>query len=135
MTGEICGAAFKAFFSIWCAILNEYHVRERKLVKRIFSALICSVGFACAAGALAQGWPEKPVRFIVGFTPGGPSDILARALGQKLADSWGQQVVIENRPGAGGNIAAELVAKSPPTAPSGCSATTAFSRPTKAFTA
>jgi len=83
-------------------------------VKRVFSALICSVGVACAAGALAQGWPEKPVRFVVGFTPGGPSDILARALGQKLADSWGQQVVIENRPGAGGNIAAELVAKSPP---------------------
>src|SRR5438445_241859 len=114
MTGEICGAAFKAFFSIWCAILNEYHVRERKLVKRVFSALICSVGFACAAGALAQGWPEKPVRFIVGFTPGGPSDILARALGQKLADLWAQQVVIENRPGAGGNIAAELAARSAP---------------------
>ena len=83
-------------------------------MKRIFSALICSVGVACAAGALAQGWPEKPVRFVVGFTPGGPSDILARALGQKLAESWGQQVVIENRPGAGGNIAAELVAKSAP---------------------
>ena len=83
-------------------------------MKRVFSALICSVGVACAAGGLAQGWPEKPVRFVVGFTPGGPSDILARALGQKLADSWGQQVVIENRPGAGGNIAAELVAKSPP---------------------
>jgi len=81
-------------------------------VKRVFSALICSVGVACAA--LAQGWPEKPVRFVVGFTPGGPSDILARALGQKLAESWGQQVVIENRPGAGGNIAAELVARSAP---------------------
>ena len=80
-------------------------------MKRVFSALICSAGLACA-GALAQGWPEKPVRFVVGFTPGGPSDIIARALGQKLAESWGQQVVIENRPGAGGNIAAELVAKS-----------------------
>src|SRR5207249_4045480 len=81
-------------------------------VNRVFSALICSVGVVCTA--LAQGWPEKPVRFVVGFTPGGPSDILARALGQKLADSWGQQVVIENRPGAGGNIAAELVARSAP---------------------
>src|SRR5207244_4705646 len=68
----------------------------------------------CAAGRLAQGGPEKPVRFIGGFTPGGPSDILARALGQKLADSWGQQVVSENRPGAGGNIAAELAARSAP---------------------
>jgi len=54
------------------------------------------------------------VRFVVGFTPGGPSDILARALGQKLAESWSQQVVIENRPGAGGNLAAETVAKSAP---------------------
>ena len=57
-------------------------------------------------------YPEKPVRFVVGFTPGGPSDIVARLLGQKLAEAWSQQVVIDNRAGAGGNIAAELVAKS-----------------------
>src|SRR3954453_21849561 len=70
---------------------------------------------ACAASTpLAQSFPEKPIRFIVGFTPGGPSDILARALGQKLGERWTQQVVIENRPGAGGNIAAEAVAKSLP---------------------
>ena len=54
------------------------------------------------------------MRFVIGFTPGGPSDILARAVGQKLAERWGQQVVIENRPGAGGNLAAEVVAKSAP---------------------
>src|SRR5436190_11690066 len=84
----------------------------RSPMRRVLCALVCGTGFACACAALAQGWPEKPVRFVVGFTPGGPSDILARALGQKLAESWGQQVVIENRPGAGGNIAAELVAKS-----------------------
>jgi tripartite-type tricarboxylate transporter receptor subunit TctC len=67
-----------------------------------------------AAGSFAQSgaFPERPVRFVVGFPPGGPSDILARALGQELGNSWNQQVVIENRPGAGGNIAAELVAKS-----------------------
>jgi tripartite-type tricarboxylate transporter receptor subunit TctC len=64
------------------------------------------------ASASAGAFPEKPVRFVVGFTPGGPSDILARAVGQKLAERWGQQVVIENRPGAGGNLAAEVVAKS-----------------------
>src|SRR4051812_8805323 len=70
---------------------------------------------ACAAtAALAQTFPEKPIRFVVGFTPGGPSDILARALGQKLAERWSQQVLIENRPGAGGNLAAESVAKSAP---------------------
>src|SRR4051812_47311325 len=69
----------------------------------------------CAApSSPAQSFPEKPIRFVVGFTPGGPSDILARALGQKLGERWGQQVVIENRPGAGGNVAAEAVAKSVP---------------------
>ncbi|HXZ54917.1 MAG TPA: tripartite tricarboxylate transporter substrate binding protein [Burkholderiales bacterium] len=69
-----------------------------------------------SAGVLAQAgdFPGKPVRFIVGFTPGGPSDIIARALGQKLSEAWAQQVVIENRPGAGGNVAAEFVAKSAP---------------------
>ena len=67
---------------------------------------------AAASCAQSGAFPERPVRFVVGFTPGGPSDILARALGQKLSDSWNQPIVIENRPGAGGNIAAELVAKS-----------------------
>jgi tripartite-type tricarboxylate transporter receptor subunit TctC len=74
-----------------------------------------AAALACAATfAFAQGYPEKPIRFVVGFTPGGPSDILARALGQKLGERWNQQVVIENRPGAGGNVAAEAVAKSAP---------------------
>jgi tripartite-type tricarboxylate transporter receptor subunit TctC len=66
----------------------------------------------CASVAGAQTFPERPIRFVVGFTPGGPSDILARALGQKLSERLGQQVIVENRPGAGGNIAAEQVAKS-----------------------
>ena len=65
-------------------------------------------------GGLAYAFPDKPVRFVVGFTPGGPSDILARAVGQKLGERWSQQVVVENRPGAGGNLAAEAVAKSAP---------------------
>ena len=63
---------------------------------------------------LGHAFPDKPVRFVVGFTPGGPSDILARAVGQKLGERWSQQVVVENRPGAGGNLAAEVVAKSAP---------------------
>jgi len=79
-------------------------------MRRIAAALFVAIAFS--GGAAAQAWPEKPVRFVVGFTPGGPSDILARALGQKLSEIWTQQMVIENRPGAGGNIAAELVAKS-----------------------
>jgi tripartite-type tricarboxylate transporter receptor subunit TctC len=84
----------------------------------IFTTLRLALAALLLAGAathsLAQGFPEKPIRFVVGFTPGGPSDILARALGQKLAERWSQQVVIENRPGAGGNLAAEAVAKSAP---------------------
>src|SRR5712664_3624470 len=81
-------------------------------MRRIAAALFIAVAFS--GGATAQAWPDKPLRFIVGFTPGGPSDILARALGQKLAELWAQQVVIENRPGVGGNIGAEAVAKSAP---------------------
>src|SRR5256712_3958939 len=96
----------------FAAPIPGYHVRREEPMKRAAAALFVALAFSGGAGA--QGWPGKPVRFIVGFTPGGPSDILARALGQKLADLRGQQVVIENRPGAGGNIAAELVAKSAP---------------------
>ncbi len=65
-------------------------------------------------GLSAQEYPSKPVRLVVPFAPGGPTDIAARVIGEKLAARWGQQVVIDNRPGAGGNIGADLVAKSPP---------------------
>ena len=73
-----------------------------------------SAGVMCAGICMAQGYPSKPIRFLVGFPPGGTSDILARTIGQKLAEAVGQQVVIENRPGAGGNIGAEAAAKSAP---------------------
>ena len=73
-------------------------------------ALVLAGTGICAA----QTYPQKPIRFLVGFPPGGTSDILARTIGQKLAESFGQQVVIENRPGAGGNIGAEAAAKSAP---------------------
>ncbi len=62
----------------------------------------------------AHDYPVKPIRFLVGFTPGGSSDSVARIVGQKLAARFGQQVVVDNRGGASGNIAAELVAKSAP---------------------
>ena len=70
----------------------------------------------CSSDLFAQGpaYPAKPLRIVVGFPPGGNSDYVARAVGRGLAESWGQQVVIDNRPGAGGNVAAEIVAKSPP---------------------
>jgi len=64
--------------------------------------------------AIAQPYPSKPIRFIVPFPAGGIADVMARVFGQKFNDAWGQPVVIENRPGAGGNIGAEAVAKSPP---------------------
>src|SRR5262245_53862375 len=80
--------------------------------RRLLRGLIAAAIFG--GSGLGHAFPEKPVRFVIGFTPGGPSDILARALGQKLAERWGQQVVVENRPGAGGNLAAEAVAKSAP---------------------
>lgn len=66
-----------------------------------------------AAGALAQAFPTKPVRIIVPQTPGGASDALARVIGQKLAERWGQPVLVENKPGAGGNVGTDYVAKSP----------------------
>ena len=66
------------------------------------------------SGALAQSFPTKPVRMIVPFTAGSNIDIIARPVGQKLSEIWGQSVVIENRPGAGGTLGAGLVAKSQP---------------------
>src|SRR5262249_26816518 len=69
---------------------------------------------AMARFAWAQNYPTRPVRIVVGFTPGGTTDISARLIGQWLSERLGQQFVIENRPGAGSNIAAEAVVNAPP---------------------
>ena len=66
-----------------------------------------------APGVQAQTWPAKPVRIVVPYPPGGPTDIVARLVGQRLSDKLGQPFVIDNRAGAGGNIGAEAVAKAP----------------------
>jgi tripartite-type tricarboxylate transporter receptor subunit TctC len=70
---------------------------------------------ALATPALAQSaWPERPVRILVGFPPGGPTDYVARLIAPMLANAWGQQVIIENRGGANGTLATDAVAKSAP---------------------
>ena len=74
---------------------------------------IAALGLTCAAFAHGQGYPNKPVKFVVPFTAGSATDILARTVGQKLTEIWGQPVVVENRPGAGGTIGAAIVAKAP----------------------
>ena len=82
---------------------------------RILAALLVGLAaFWFDAPARAAEYPTRPVTLIVAFTPGGPSDVLARVLGKKLERLLGQPFVVENRPGAGGNIAAELAARAAP---------------------
>ncbi len=82
-------------------------------MKRIAGiAAIVAAALLAAAAAQAQTYPSKPIRIIVPYAAGGTSDILARAIGPKLTDAWGQPVIVENRPGANGNVGAEFVAKS-----------------------
>ena len=82
---------------------------------RMWARLAASlVALAFPALVAAQPWPSKPVKIVVPFAAGGATDVVARLLAQKLGDAWGQQVVVENKVGAGGNIGADMVAKSSP---------------------
>lgn len=76
-------------------------------------ATITAVAALSATPARAQGYPNKPIRVVVGFPAGGAPDILARLFSEKISPSWGQTVVVDNKPGAGGNIGAEAVAHAP----------------------
>ncbi|HTP96927.1 MAG TPA: tripartite tricarboxylate transporter substrate binding protein [Burkholderiales bacterium] len=81
------------------------------MLRAAAAALVCALASAAAS---AQTYPQKPVRMILPFPPGGPTDLIGRSVAQKLSEQMGQQVVTDNRPGAGGNIGLELAARSAP---------------------
>jgi len=80
-------------------------------VLRVFCALVLCV---CAFAVSGQSYPAKLIRIIVPFPPAGAADLLARTVGQKLTEAWGQQIIVDNRPGAGGNLGVEIAAKAAP---------------------
>ncbi|MGR4870598.1 Bug family tripartite tricarboxylate transporter substrate binding protein [Variovorax sp. LARHSF232] len=87
--------------------ISQFH--RRTLLATSAAALLLAAGPAAAQGA----WPSKPVRIVVPFAPGGTTDILARAVAPELSKAFGQQFIVDNRAGAGGNVGAEIVARSP----------------------
>ncbi len=87
---------------------------SRAQVLRLLAAVLVSAAIAPARAVLAAGYPDHPVTLVVAFTPGGPSDVLARIVGKKMEEILGTPFVIENKPGAGGNIAGEYVAHAKP---------------------
>jgi len=83
-------------------------------MRNVFAWLTAILIAASGGQAMAQAFPSKPVRIIVAFPPGGGTDIVARLVGQRLSDLWGQQVIVENRGGASGVIGTELAARAAP---------------------
>ena len=88
-------------------------IRLTKLTKRTAGAVLGAALCALSFSALAQAFPDKPVRLVVTYPPGGSSDLMARIMGQKLNQVWGQPVVIESKPGANGSIGTEFAARQP----------------------
>jgi len=80
---------------------------------KLLSILLGGLLAASAAGTMAQTFPTKPIRVVVTFPTGGAPDILARTISEKINPAWGQTIIVDNKPGAGGNIGAEFVARSP----------------------
>ena len=95
--------------------MKETKVTSVQLDRRAaLQALMAVALLPPGMSASAQAWPDRAVRIVVPFSTGGTTDVVARALAKDLGDTWGHSVVVENRAGAGGNIGAEVVAKSPP---------------------
>ena len=84
------------------------------MTRLMLRALAATTLAACAVPAAAQTYPSRPITIVVGFSAGGTTDIIARIVGEELRQAWGQSIVIENRSGAGGNIAAQQVARAKP---------------------
>ena len=82
--------------------------------RHLFAAVSAAVLETACGAAVAQAYPSKPVRFVVPYTPGGGTDLMARALAQRMSESMGQSVIVENRAGAGGNVGTEMVARAEP---------------------
>jgi tripartite-type tricarboxylate transporter receptor subunit TctC len=86
----------------------------RRMTRRHFIGAAAAFPVVLALSAQGAGYPEHPITLVVAFTPGGPSDVLARIVGKKMGEILGNTFVVENKPGAGGNIAAEFVARAKP---------------------
>src|SRR5512144_3066275 len=88
--------------------------RRETTMRILRNAMALGLCLAWTVVAIGQGYPNRAVKLVVPFTAGSATDILARTVGQKLAETWGQPVIVDNRPGAGGTIGTALVAKSAP---------------------
>src|SRR5262249_8213547 len=92
------------------------HAWEALLMRRslVYALIVWGVALLSAPAGAAEDYPNRPVRLVIGFAPGGTTDISARLIAQALSELWGQQVVVENRPGAATVIASQLVLQAPP---------------------
>ena len=103
-------------------------MKMHRVLRIGFCGLLACAALLSAPIVQAQTYPNKPIRIIVPYPPGGTSDILARSLGQKLGESLGQTIVVENKPGANGNLGADLFPRARPMATPCCWPTSARSR-------
>jgi tripartite-type tricarboxylate transporter receptor subunit TctC len=93
---------------------REIAAKQSRSVRALLAFVAALLLMPAFSPAQAQQYPTKPIRIVVPFPPGGFSDVFSRIIGTKMNESWGQQVVVDNRPGAGGNIGADIVAKAAP---------------------